>query len=161
VLYETGNPELGHLAVGAGLLWLPIAMGMGILRHRLYDIDRILSRTVAYALLTTVVAGVYLAGVTLLTTATANRAGDAPLAVATATLLAAAAFGPARRRIQAGVDRRFNRARYDAARTAAAYRARLREQLDLEVITADLIATAGTTVQPTAVTVWLRPGARA
>ncbi|HVM20381.1 MAG TPA: hypothetical protein VM307_10510 [Egibacteraceae bacterium] len=153
-----GDHPVTVFVAEASILALPVTAALAILRFRLYDIDRILSRTVAYALLTSVVVAVYLGGVTLLSSVTATRAGDSPAAVAIATLLAAAAFGPARRRIQVAVDRRFNRARYDAARTAEAYRSRLREQLDLEAITSDLAATAGATVQPTAVTVWLRPG---
>lgn len=155
VLYETGNPELGHLAVGSGLLWLPVALGVGILRHRLYDIDRILSRTVAYAVLTALVVGVYLLAITALTAATSPVTAHSPLAIAAATLLAASVFGPLRRRIQGAVDRRFNRARYDAALAVASYRARLRDQLELEAITADLVSTAQSTLQPADAVVWV------
>ena len=155
VLYETGNPELGHLVVGSGLLWLPIALGVGIMRHRLYDIDRIISRTVAYALVTATVVGVYLLAITVLTTLTSPVTANSPLAIAAATLLAASAFQPVRQRIQAAVDRRFNRGRYDAAQAVEAYRARLRNQLELEAITGDLISTANSTLQPRAAAVWV------
>ena len=140
----------------AAILALPAAATMGILKYRLYDIDRLISRTVAYALLTALLLGLYLAAVTVLTTITAPVTRQSPIAVAAATLLAAAAFGPARRRIQGVVDRRFNRGRYDAVRTAEAYRARLRDQLDLEAIHADLVRTAQATMQPRVATLWLR-----
>lgn len=134
----------------ASILSLPVAATLAILRYRLYDIDRIISRTLAWTLLTVVLGGIYLAGVTLLTSVTAGIAGDSPMGVAAATLATAAAFGPARRRIQSSVDRRFNRARYDAARTAEAYRGRLREQLDLHQIHLDLVDTVAATMQPRA-----------
>jgi hypothetical protein len=138
------------------ILALPGAAVLAILRYRLYDIDRILSRTLAYTLLTALLLGLYLGGVTVLTAVTAPVTGESPLAVAVATLLAAAAFGPARRRIQSAVDHRFNRAGYDAALTADAYRARLRDQLDLETIGEDLMITARSTVQPSTALLWLR-----
>ena len=137
------------------MLALPGAAALAIMRYRLYDIDRLISRTLAWALLTVVLGAVYLAGVTVLTSATATVAGDSPFAVAAATLATAAAFGPVRQRTQSAVDRRFNRARYDGARTAEAYRGRLRDQLDLESIAQDLVATARSTVQPTTAAVWL------
>ena len=133
----------------------PLAMGLAIARYRLYDIDRVISRTVTYALLTILLVGLYLAAVTSLTALTAPVAGESPIAVAAATLLAAAAFGPARKRIQHGVDRRFNRARYDAAQTVEEFRAHLRDELELTAITQDLQHTIGMTVQPTRSVVWL------
>lgn len=140
----------------ATILALPAAATMGILKYRLYDIDRLISRTLSYAALTALLIGLYLLAVTVLTTLTAPVTRDSPIAVAAATLLAAAAFGPARRRIQGAVDRRFNRGRYDAVRTAEAYRARLRDQLDIEAIHADLVRTAQATMQPRVATLWLR-----
>lgn len=132
------------------------AIGVAVLRYRLYDIDRIVSRTVTYAVLTAVLLAVYLVAVTVLTAATSPLTGDSPLAVAAATLLAAAAFGPARRRIQTAVDQRFNRARYDAVRTAEAFRGRLRDQFDLDGIGDDLVETTRTTMQPSRAMLWLR-----
>ena len=140
----------------AAILALPAAATLGILKYRLYDIDRLISRTLAYALLTALLLGLYLLAVTVLTTLTAPVTRDSPVAVAAATLLAAAAFGPARRRIQRAVDHRFNRSRYDAVRTAEAYRARLRDQLDLGSIGDDLVGTAGAALQPRQVLLWLR-----
>ena len=140
----------------AAILALPAAATLGILKYRLYDIDRLISRTLAYALLTALLLGLYLLAVSALTALTAPVTRDSPIAVAAATLVAAAAFGPARRRIQSWVDHRFNRARYDAARTAEAYRARLRDELDLVSIGDDLVGTAGAALQPQTALLWLR-----
>ena len=111
----------------AGVAALPVGIGVGILRYRLYDIDRIISRTLAYALVTGVLAGVY-AGLVLL--ATKVLSVHTPVAVAAATLAAAALFNPLRVRVQRAVDQRFNRARYDADRTVAAFAARLKDAVD-------------------------------
>ena len=151
-----GSDVLTNTILMLALAGLFGAIGIAVLRYRLYDIDRIVSRTVTYALLSAVLLTLYLAAVTFLTALTAPVAGDSPIAVAVATLLAAAAFGPARRRIQTSVDQRFNRARYDAARTAEAYRARLRDQLDLESISRDLVTTARAAVEPVSAVLWLR-----
>ena len=121
---------LGVAGLLAGLAALPVGIGVGILRYRLYDIDRIISRTLAYTLVTGVLAGVY-AGLVLL--ATKVLSVHAPVAVAAATLAAAALFNPLRRRVQRVVDRRFNRARYDADQTVAAFAARLKDAVDLEL----------------------------
>lgn len=136
---------------------LPIVIGIAILRWRLYDIDRIVSRTVSYALLTVLLAGIYLAAVSSLTAFTSSATGQSPVGVAAATLLAAGAFQPARRRIQAVVDRRFNRARYDAARIVEGYRATLREQVDAAALRDDLLRTVDITVQPSRAQLWLLP----
>jgi hypothetical protein len=133
----------------------PLAVGLAIARYRLYDIDRVISRTVTYALLTAVLVALYFAAVTTLTALTAPVAGESAIAVAAATLLAAAAFRPARSRIQHAVDRRFNRARYDAAQTVEQFRAHLRDELELAAITQDLQRTIGLTVQPARSFVWL------
>ncbi len=155
VLYETGNAAAGQIAFASGFVWLPVALGVAILRHRLYDIDRILSRTVAYALVTAAVVALYLATVTMLAALTTPVTAHSPVAVAAATLLAAWAFQPLRRRIQRAVDRRFNRARYDAARAVDGYRARLRDTLELETLTEDLLGVVRTTLQPTTTQVWI------
>lgn len=157
IAYETGNAELGQLFVGAGLLWLPIGIGVGILRHRLYDIDRLVSRTVGYGLVTAIVVAVYLAAVTSLTALTSPVTGHSPAAVAAATLIAASIFQPLRRRIQHAVDRRFNRARYDVARAVDSYRGRLRDELDLEAIAVGLLETAQSTLEPSTAAVWFQP----
>ena len=140
----------------AGFMGLFGAIGVAVLRYRLYEIDRVLSRTVSYAALTVLVVAVYLTVVTLLTRATSLVTGESPLAVAASTLLTAAVIGPARVRIQSVVDRRFNRAHYDAVRTADAFRARLRDQFDLQDIGDDLVATTRATMQPSTAMVWLR-----
>ena len=142
----------GSMALAVALL--PLATGAAILRYRLYDLDRIISRTLAYGLLTVLLGGGY-AGVVLGLGQLLGRRST--LAVAVATLAVAAAFQPARRRIQRAVDRRFNRRRYDAARTIAAFSARLRQQIDLDTLAAELLAVVEQTMQPTSVLLWLRP----
>jgi hypothetical protein len=141
-------------ALGICVALLPLATGAAILRYRLYDLDRIISRTLAYGLLTVLLGGGY-AGVVLGLGQLLGR--DSSLVVAAATLAVAAAFQPARRRIQRAVDRRFNRRRYDAARTIQAFSARLRQQVDLEALTGELLAVVEQTMQPTQATLWLRP----
>jgi hypothetical protein len=141
-------------AVGIGMALLPLATGAAILRYRLYDLDRIISRTLAYGLLTLLLGGGY-AGVVLGLGQLLGR--DSSLVVAGATLAVAAAFQPARRRIQQVVDRRFDRRRYDATQTIAAFSARLRQQVDLDPLTAELLAVVDQTMQPTRVSLWLRP----
>jgi hypothetical protein len=150
----TGNQvDLGWL-VGVCLAVLPLAIGAAVLRYRLYDLDRIVSRTLAYGLLTLLLGGGY-AGVVLgLGQLLPN---DSNLGVATATLAVAALFRPARRRVQAAVDRRFNRRRYDAAQTIQGFSTRLRQQVDLDTLTAELLAVIEQTMQPTRVSLWLRP----
>jgi hypothetical protein len=137
---------------------LPLAIGAAILRYRLYDLDRIVSRTLAYGLLTVLLGGGYAAVVLGLGQLLGRHSS---LVVAMATLAVAAAFQPARRRVQGAVDRRFNRRRYDAARTIAAFSARLRDQVDLDTLTAELLAVVEQTMQPTQASLWLRPSASA
>jgi hypothetical protein len=142
------------VALGVCVGLLPLATGAAILRYRLYDIDRIISRTLAYGLLTVLLGGGY-AGVVL---GLGQLLGtDSSLVVAGATLAVAAVFQPARRRVQREVDRRFNRRRYDAANTIAAFSTRLREQIDLDTLSAELLAVVHQTMEPTTVSLWLRP----
>jgi hypothetical protein len=124
-----GAPGLLGWAAGVCVAVLPMALGAAILRYRLYDLDRIISRALAYGLLTVLLGGGY-AGVVLTLGGLLGQSSS--LAVAVATLAAAAAFQPARRRIQRAVDRRFDRRRYDAAQTIQAFSARLRQQVDLD-----------------------------
>jgi hypothetical protein len=146
-----------HQALGiVGLLCVPVSVAVAVLRYRLWDLDRLVSRTVTYLLLTGLLVLPYLA---ILPAATRLAQGSGSLAVAAATLAAAALFQPLRRRLQDLVDRRFNRRRYDAARTVEAFAARLREQVDLDALSAELLAVVEQTVAPTRASLWLRPPA--
>jgi hypothetical protein len=140
--------------VDAAIAVLPLAIGAAVLRYRLYDLDRIISRTLAYGLLTVLLGGGY-AGVVLGLGQLLGR--DSSLVVAGATLAVAALVQPARRRVQQLVDRRFNRRGYDAAHTIQAFSARLREQVDLDTLTDELLGVVEQTMQPTSVSLWLRP----
>ena len=151
-----GAYALAPLAGGLNPAILSAAIGAAILRYRLYDLDRIVSRTLAYGLLTVLLAGGY-AVMALVLGQLLGR--DSSLAVAGATLAVAALFQPARRSIQAAVDRRFNRRRHDAGQTIAAFSARLRDQVDLDTLTAELLTVVDQTIQPTQASLWLRPQA--
>ena len=124
---------------------------MAILKYRLYEIDRIISRTLAYAIVTGLLVGVY-AGLVLLATRVLSI--NSPVAVAVSTLAAAALFSPVRRRVQQMVDRRFNRVRYDGERTVEAFAARLKDAVDLETVRADLADVVNRALEPAHVTVW-------
>jgi len=137
-----------------GSFALPVSPGFGILRFRLYDIDRIISRTVGYAIVTGLLVGLY-AGLVLLATQVLRFHG--PVAVAVATLVAAALFNPLRRRVQRTVDRRFNRARYDAERTVAAFAARLQDHVELGEVRADLLDVVNAALEPAHLSVWTTP----
>jgi hypothetical protein len=141
----------------AGLTALPISIGVGILRYRLYDIDRIVSRTLSYAILSALLAGLYLAGVFLIGSALERLTGQSSaLAVTLATLAVAAAFQPLRGRVRRAVDRRFYRRRYDAVRTLEVFSNGLRTQTDLDALRSDLLGAVADTVQPNHVAIWLR-----
>ena len=148
--------DAAWLPIVVGWFLIPTAFSIAILRHRLYDIDRIISRTVSYVLLSAVLVSVYVAGVLLLSRVLAPLGAGSDLAVAVGTLAAAAVFQPARRRIQEAVDRRFNRRRYDAVRTIDAFSARLRHEVDLDRLSAKLVDVVSTTVEPAALSLWLR-----
>ena len=140
-----------------GLAWfgwaaLPVSIGVAILRYRLYDIDRIISRTLAYAIVTGLLVGVY-AGLVLL--ATRVLPFHTPVAVAASTLAAAALFSPLRRQVQRAVDRRFNRARYNADKTVAAFAARLQDAVDLDAVQDDLAGVVHRALEPAHVSVWI------
>ena len=138
--------------VAPGIAALPIALGIGILKFRLYEIDRIISRTLSYTLVTALIVGVYLGVVTL---ATRVLPFSGQVGVAASTLTAAVLFNPLRRRIQRIVDRRFNRAHYDAEATVATFAARLRESVDLPSMENELAAAVRLAFEPVHVTVWL------
>jgi len=157
-----------RLGVVSGVLhWLLImciagAIGLAILRYRLYDIDRIINRTLVYGLLTAILGLIYAGTVLILGLVFGGVTEDPPSwTVAGATLAVAALFQPARRRIQAVVDRRFNRRKYNAAKTVEAFSARLRDEVDLDALSAELLAVAHQTMQPTSAALWLRPSASA
>jgi hypothetical protein len=134
-----------------GTAALPAGMGVAILKYRLYEIDRIISRTLAYAIVTGLLVGVY-AGLVLL--ATQVPSVSSPVAVAVSTLAVAALFAPVRRRVQGVVDRRFNRVRYDGERTVEAFAARLQDAVDLDTVRADLAGVVSQALEPAHVTVW-------
>ena len=149
---------VGDLVFAALIVFLPAATGIAILRHRLYDIDRLINRTLVYGLLTALLAAVY-AGLVLVGGQLFGTVGERTpsWAVAGATLAVAALFRPARHRIQQLVDRRFNRRKYNATQTIQAYSLRLRDQVDLDTLSAELLAVVDQTVQPTQALLWLRP----
>src|SRR6202040_169827 len=132
---------------------LPVSIGVAVLRYRLFDIDRIISRTLAYAIVTGLLVGVY-AGLVLLATRVVSI--TAPVAVAASTLAAAALFNPLRRRVQRVVDRRFNRARYDADRTISAFAARLQDAVDLGTVRDELTHVVHAALEPDHLSVWIK-----
>jgi hypothetical protein len=140
---------------GVTIALLPIAVGVAMLRYRLYDVDRVINKTLVYGALTAVLAGAY-AGLVLASQALfSSFAGGSNLAIAISTLLVAALFMPLRRRIQGFVDRRFYRRRYDAARTLERFTSRLREEVDLDVLNDDLVDVVRETMEPARVSLWL------
>ncbi len=142
-----------QMAVLLSFLLIPAAFGIAILRYRLYDIDRIISRTTSYAIVTGLLLATY---ATVVATATRVLATEQPLAVAGATLIVAALARPVLRRVQSVVDRRFNRSRYDAVQTVDAFGARIRNQVDPDHVRKDLVAVVNTTLQPDRVALWIR-----
>ena len=148
---------LGGVAI-LGVTALPVTAGLAILKYRLYEIDRIISRTLVYGLLTALLAAVYASLVLSIGQLSGGIGTEPPSgAVAGATLAVAALFQPARRRIQQVVDRRFNRRKYNAAQTIQAFSTRLREQVDLDTLSSELLAVVDQTMEPTQVSFWLRP----
>ncbi|HKQ02037.1 MAG TPA: hypothetical protein VJ735_17070 [Actinomycetes bacterium] len=149
------------LTLGAGYLFplfglIPVSVAVAVFKYRLYDVDRLINRTLVYGLLTALLIGVYTGLVFLLGGLLDPATGDSALAVAASTLAVAALFQPARRRVQELVDRRFNRGRYDAARTVERFSGRLRDQVDLDTLSAELLGVVDQTVQPASASLWLR-----
>jgi hypothetical protein len=150
----------GGVPIILGLIAVPIGTAVAILRYRLYDIDVLINRTLVYGLLTAALAATYFAGVIVLQTALRPLTGGSEVAVALSTLTVVALFAPLRRRIQASVDQRFYRSRYDAARTLDAFGAALRDEVDLDDVRADLVGVVGDTLRPAHVSLWLREARR-
>jgi hypothetical protein len=155
-------PGLTGLALAVNVSLFPVAVAVAILRYHMYDIDLVINRTLVYGLLTGLLGLGYAGTVLVLGEVFGGVGGNPPSwAVAGATLAVAALFQPARRRIQGAVDRRFNRRRYDAAKTIETFSARLRDQIDLDTLSAELLGVVDQTMQPTRVSLWLRPPTRA
>jgi hypothetical protein len=156
---DTRTPSLvGYMIAALWLMAIPVAIGVALLRYHLFDIDRLINRTLVYALLTASLGLLYVGTVLVLGQLFGGIGTEPPSwAVAGATLAVATLFQPARRRIQTAVDRRFNRRKYDAAKTVEAFSARLRDEVDLDALSAELLAVADQTMQPTTASLWLRP----
>ena len=147
------GPQLLSFLIVLGFLGLPFGLAAGILKYRLYDVDRLISRTVSYAIVTGLLVGVY---VGLVTVATRVLPFSSPLGVAASTLAAAALFTPLRRQVQRLVDRRFNRARYDAEATVSAFAQRVRDDVELSTVSAEFVRAVQTSVEPAHIALWLR-----
>jgi hypothetical protein len=148
------DARIAEGALMIAIVTVPAAVAVAMLKYRLYEIDRIISRTLAYVVVTGLMAGVY-AGLVLL--ATRVLGVTTPPAVAAATLAAAALFNPLRHRVQRVVDRRFNRARYDADKTVAAFASRLQDAVDLDAVQADLVGVVQHALEPAHISVWIQP----
>jgi hypothetical protein len=147
-----------EVLVIVALMGVPTAAGLAILRYRLYDIDRIVSRTIAYAVISAMLVGAYAIAILVLQGPLGNLFGGDTISVALSTLVVAALFQPVRRRVQRVVDRRFDRARIDAERTTAAFAERLRHEVDIEALTGDLDRTVRAAIHPSLIRLWLRDG---
>jgi hypothetical protein len=154
--FSGGREEIGQLVVLFAYAGIPIAAGVAILRHRLYDIDRILNRALVYGVLTALLAGAYF-GIVVAFQNAIPGAGDSDLTIAGSTLAVAALFRPLRARLQSFIDRRFYRSRYDAQRTLDQFTARLRDEIDLDALNRELVAVVSETMQPAHASLWLRP----
>jgi hypothetical protein len=156
IVFGDRAADVAWLPALASFTLPPIAIGIAILRYRLYDIDRIISRTIAYGLVSAIVAVVFGGVVVFLSTALSSLAEGQTVAVAASTLAAFAVFQPVLRRVRRGVDMRFNRARYDAERTVADFSARLRDEVDIATVARDLDTTVQGAVKPASLRLWIR-----
>jgi hypothetical protein len=150
---ESVDQAWGELLLVAGVVAIPTSVAIAILRYRLYDIDRLVSRTVGYVLVLGVLTVIYVVGAVWLPTRLLGE--QSPLFVAASTLIVAGLFGPLRKRVVVWVDRRFYRARYDADRVAEAFSSRLRDQIDLTDLTTDWVGVVAATLRPTTIGVWV------
>jgi hypothetical protein len=167
LLYDTAISEAiglrwlewtGYVVVVAALVRFPISIGIAIVRYRLYEIDTLINRTLVYALLTVILAAVYFGAVVFLQRVFVALIGErSTLAIVASTLLIAALFNPLRRRIQAFIDRRFYRSKFDARKTLEAFSGKLRDETELEALGDDLVGVVRETMQPSHVSIWLRP----
>jgi len=156
--FEIGGPWAQFVVIVTGLSAFPVAVGIAILRYRLYDIDVIINRTLVYGSLTTTLVVLYFGGIVVLQRVFVLLTGEkSTLAVVASTLLIAALFTPLRRRIQAFIDRSFYRSKYDARKTLEAFSTKLKNETDLEALNNDLVGVVRETMQPAHVSVWLRP----
>jgi hypothetical protein len=155
---EAVGPVASALVFPVLVSGIPVAIGVAVLRYRLYDIDHIINRTLVYGLLAATLGAVY-AGIVLVLGEVSGGISDEPptWAIAGATLAAAALFQPARRRIQTAVDRRVNRRKHNAAKTIEAFSTRLLDQIDLDTLSTELLGVIDQTMEPTRVSLWLRP----
>jgi hypothetical protein len=149
---------IGHVSALIGIVGVPTAVGIAILRYRLYDIDLIINRTLVYGSLTAMLLGLYFGGIVVLQRLIVLLTGQkSTLAVVASTLLIAALFTPLRRHIQSFIDRRFYRRKYDATKTLEAFSATLRDETNLDAVSDDLVGVVRETMQPAHVSLWLRP----
>jgi hypothetical protein len=152
--------EIGWFLGFFGFFCFPVAVGISILRYRLYDIDVIINRTLVYGVLTATLVALYFGGIVLLQTVFVGLTGQkSTLAVVASTLVVAALFQPLRRRLQSFIDRRFYRRKYDVAMTLEAFSAKLRDDTDLDTLSDDLVAVGREAMQPAHISLWLRPEA--
>ncbi len=154
---QVGRGLVSMVLMDLFVLAIPVSIGVAVLKYRLFDIDRLINRTLVYGLLTAILGLGYIGAVLMLSQVLGQDRSN--LAVAGATLAVAALFQPARRRIQTAVDRRFNRRRYGAAKTIEAFSTRLRDQVDLDTLATELLAVVDQTMEPTRISLWLRPSA--
>jgi hypothetical protein len=157
---EVGSRMLSMLLMDASALMIPLSIGLAVLRSRLFDIDVLINRTLVYGSLTLILALAYFGGVTAtqaVFTALTGQEEQPQLAIVVSTLVIAALFTPLRRRIQSFIDRSFYRRKYDASKTLEAFSAKLRDETDLQALSDDLTSVIKETMQPTHVSLWLRP----
>jgi hypothetical protein len=160
ILFGPGRfNDVMDIAVGVAVGCFPIAIGIAILRYHLFEIDRVVSRTISYAVVTALLVGTYAAVILILQGPLGAVTGGDTVSVALSTLVAAALFQPLRARVQSAVDRRFDRARFDAERTATSFAERLRHEVDIAMVTADLDSTVRSAIKPVSLGLWLREGA--